>query len=205
MFGKLFGGVTVQLVEHQSGRLVFRSKSDLTIGQTMSLKVAGQNGKPAKIKAAVTGSRVLEDGGILCTASVEDTSHQRELSRLNAYSAGPGSGIRRSPRVLRRLNVDCIDFMATSVDISSGGIQLQTTEVLRAGQMLNLKLSPGLGCQARVAWIRGDKAGLEFWEVDEATGLLMSRFVSGRAIPTAIKPVPSPKSRLALITPPSYD
>jgi PilZ domain len=201
MFGKVFGGPIVQLVEYHDGQLLYRAKREPKTGPSQPIRVAGQLGKPAKIKISVQSTRPLDTGGFACTGSVTDAGHQRELSRLRSYTLTPEPGMRRHPRSARRVDIDCTDLRATSIDISTGGMQVETQMTLTPGATLKLQLMPGLGCQARVAWVQGQRAGLEFWETDDATKLLLSRFASGRMIPTASKPTKRNKT----VAPPDYE
>ncbi|HIB68475.1 MAG TPA: PilZ domain-containing protein [Phycisphaerales bacterium] len=200
MFDKFMGGQLVQMVEYRQGDLLYRAKKATPIGPDQALRVAGLNGKKTKVVAAVTCARPLEGGDFLCVAQVHDLAQQRELSKLCPASANPDSKLRQHPRNERKVEITCNDRAATSIDISEGGLQVETEDHLEEGQVLSLKLMEGLTCQARVAWVKGTRAGLEFQEVDDATKILLTRFASGRIIPTASKP---PK-RLKVIAPPDY-
>lgn len=199
MFGKVFGGPIVQLVEYHDGVLLFRGKKNFKSGSDHYFRVAGASGKPAKVKATVTAARPLDNGGYLTSGQVTDSAQQRELSRLRAYSDNTEAGMRQYPRTRRKVDIVCTDLTATSIDISTGGMQVETKMSLTPGQMLKLQLIPGLGCQSRVAWVQGQRAGLEFRDTDDATKLLLSRFAEGRIIPTAQKRAPS-----KLVAPPDY-
>ena len=210
MFGKVFGGPLVQLVEHDRERLVFRSKRKLKVGQDTYLKVAGQLGKPAKIKGEITACRALTGGGFVCTAKVSELCHQRELGRLGPYSVASETGLRQSVRHPRTLPIKWGNADATSIDVSSGGLQIESNAPLTQDEISKLILNSELSCEARVAWVKDNRAGLEFWEVDDATKILLSRFASGRAAPGAAKPKiePAPMKsldKLKLMGAPSYD
>ena len=201
MFAKLFGGPVVQLVEYENGRLLFRSKKPFESGQLQDLKVAGREGKPARIKAVLKACRPIEDGGYACSAGVDDPGYQRELSRLSAYSQRPQPGLRQWVRKPRQLDIESPDFQATSIDISAGGMQVRTASQLSTRQTLRIVLAPGLNCTAKVAWVRGERAGLEFCQEDSVTQMLLERFASGRA---CCSTTDKNKPALDVIAPPSY-
>lgn len=204
MLAKVFGGPLVQLLEHHQNTLVFRAKRAPKLDKEIPLRVSGIHNKPAKIKAVVTSCRPLEPDGFVCTATVKQPSHQRELGRLGLFSVTSHSGLRQSKRIPRRIDIVSGQFRGTSVDISSGGIQVQTSAVLVAGQILTLNLMPGLACGAKVAWVSEGRAGLEFCEVDDATKLLLDHFASGRAMPT-VKKSDTEKKERKVFAPPSYE
>ena len=80
---------------------------------------------------------------------------------------------------------------------------MSTSTSLTVAQILRLDLMPGLTCQAKVTWVSGERAGLEFCiEDDAATKVLLERFASGRVIPTADKP-PTPQKLVS--PPPDYE
>lgn len=203
MFGKVFGGPVVQLVEYESGRVVFKSKKEFTIGCRVSVRVAGRLGKPAKVQGVLEACRPLECGGYACLATVEDQGHCRELDRLSNYRETPEPGLRQSVRHLREIPIEGPDFQATTIDVSAGGLQLATAGSLVVGQTLSLTLTPGLTCRARVAWIGPGRAGVEFIEIDAVTKMLLERFACGRAVHCSSLSGTS-ASPLSLITPPDY-
>ena len=211
MFEKVFGGPLVQLVEHDNGRLVFRSKRSLKLEKEITLKVAGQLGKPAKVKAEILTCRALDSGGFVGTARIGEPAHQRELSRLGTYSLSQEPGLRQSQRTARVMDVRYGKGQATTVDISSGGLQIESNAKMEQDEVSLLKLTPDLSCEARVAWVKDNRAGLEFWKLDDATRILLSHFAAGRAVPSKTKPKdikPAPvkaKPRLDLIGSPDYD
>lgn len=200
MFEKVFGGPVVQLVEQRQEQLVFQAKRKLKVGQDQAFKVAGQSGKPAKVRGLVTSLRALSSGGFLATAQIKDLAHQRELNRLGAYSSKPAPGARQEPRQNRRITVETSKMVLTTVDVSSGGMQVVSDGGLTPGEVLKLHLMPNLSCDARVAWCAEGRAGLSFCETDDATKLLVSHFASGRAVPSAQKSV----KRTNFVPPPSY-
>lgn len=203
MFGKIFGGPTVQLIEYQGGNLLFRSKKEFTPGQEIDLKVAGQGGKPARVRGIINSCRPIASGGFACTARIEDLAHHRELARLEAFSSNVDPDLRQHPRKPREVEIDCPDLKATTVDVSPGGVQVRTQTPLRVSQVLRLHLMPGLTCQAKVTWTSGERAGLEFCiEDDHATQVLLERFASGRIIPTADQPAAAKKT---VVPPPDYE
>ena len=203
MFGKIFGGPTVQLIEYQGGNLLFRSKKEMKPGEELDLKVAGRGGKPARVKGVLSACRPVSSGGFICTARIEDLAHHRELARLEAFSPEVDPDIRQHPRKAREVEIDCPDLKATTVDVSAGGVQVKTRTPLRISQILRINLMPGLTCQATVTWVSGERAGLEFCiEDDAATQVLLERFASGRIIPTADKPAPAKQS---VMPPPDYE
>jgi hypothetical protein len=204
MFGKIFGGPTVQLIEYQGGSLLFRSKKELTPGKELDLKVAGRGGKPARVKALLGSCRPIASGGFACTARVDDLAHHRVLARLETFSSTSDPDLRQHPRKSRKVEIDCPDLKATTVDVSAGGVQVSTRTPLTVSQILRLNLMPGLTCQAKVTWMNGERAGLEFCiEDDAATQLLLERFASGRVMPTAEKQKPTPQKLVA--PPPDYE
>ena len=78
----------------------------------------------------------------------------------------PGWAERRdSPRVVVnksiRLCVDGHDFACTLVDVSETGFKIAGLSGLAAGDDVIVKLTPRQHCAARVAWARGDSAGLK--------------------------------------------
>lgn len=183
MLSRLFGGPTVQLVEYEEGRVLFKSKKEPTRGVASAFKVVGISGRVAKIKALVRSVRPLETGGYLSLADVCDPLSKDLLAPLQGINSGPG--LRRYPRSARKVDIHCRDLVATSIDISTGGMQVTTSMKVEPGQSLFLQLIPGLSCRARVAWVQQERAGLEFQDTDEATKLLLTRFAEGRVIPTA--------------------
>ena len=199
MLESVFGGPVVQLVEYSEGKLLYRAKRSPKVGSLQKLRVAGLTGKPVKVKADVTSIRALEGGGFLGLASVPNTEHRSVLAPLQGINRAPD--MRRHPRVARRVDIRCTELVATSVDISTGGMQVETGMELATGQTLWLTLIPGLRCKARVAWVQGVRAGLEFRDVDDATELLLSRFAEGRVIPTVKKST----ARLKYAAPPDYE
>lgn len=201
MFAKIFGGPVVQLVEYENGQLLFRSKKPFQTGQLQDLKVAGRQAKPAKIKAVLKACRPIETGGYACSANVADPGYQRELSRLSAYSETPQPGLRQWVRKARHLEIESPDFKATSIDISAGGMQVRTATDLSTRQTLRINLAPGLNCKAKVAWVRGERAGLEFCQEDAVTQMLLERFASGRA---SCSTTDLAKPAGKVIAPPSY-
>lgn len=198
MLDRLFGGPTVQLVEYDAGRILFKSKKAPRPGVSSAFKVVGISGKMAKIKALVKSVRPLETGDYLSLADVSDPSAKSLLAPLHGINAGPG--MRRYPRTPRKVDIHCRDLVATSVDISTGGMQVTTGMKIEPGQSLFLQLIPGLSCRARVAWVQGERAGLEFQDTDDATKMLLTRFAEGRVIPTAQKSPHQMKSA----APPDY-
>ncbi len=201
MFKKLFGGPVVQLVEYHEGQLLYRSKKEPKLESGQSVRVAGDQGSPAKIQVDIVSRRSLETGGFLCRAEVADPGHRKKLASLRAATQENDPGMRQYPRMERRVDINCTDLRAVSIDISTGGMQVETAMALRPGQDLKLLLTPGLYCQSRVAWVQGPRAGLQFRDTDEASKLLLSRFANGRMIPTARKPTTRSKS----VAPPDYE
>jgi len=204
MLGKIFGGTAVQLLDYQGGNLLFRSKKKLTPNTTVDLKVAGRGGKPARVKGALESCRPIASGGFACTARIDDLDHHRVLSRLEPFSAEVDPDIRQHPRTPREVPIDCPDLKGTTVDVSAGGVQVDTKTPLTVSQVLRLPLMPGLTCRAKVTWVQGQRAGLEFCiEDDAATKVLLERFASGRVIPTAEKPPTAGKK--TVVPPPDYE
>ncbi|MFA7484275.1 MAG: PilZ domain-containing protein [Vulcanimicrobiota bacterium] len=203
MFGKIFGGPTVQLVEYQGGTLLFRTKKEFKTGEELDLKVAGRGGKPAKVKGTLEACRSVASGGYVCTARVDDLAHQRELSRLEAFTVEVDPDIRQHPRKVREVEIDSPDLQGQTVDVSAGGVQVRTRTPLRVSQIVHLHLMPGLNCQAKVTWVSGERAGLEFCiEDDASTKVLLERFASGRTVPSADQPAPTKKT---VLPPPDYE
>ena len=198
MLNRLFGGPTVHLVEYEAGRLLFKMKKAPTLGSLSPFKVVGLTGRVAKIKATVNSVRALETGDYLVLTEVNDSDARTALAPLKGLNSGPG--LRRYARASRKVDINCKDLIARSIDISTGGIQVETAMKLEPGQALFLQLMPGLSCQSRVAWVHGERAGLEFQDTDDATKLLLTRFAEGRVIPTAKKDT----SRLKSAAPPDY-
>ena len=157
MFGKIFGGPTVQLIEYEGGNLLFRSKKELTPGKEFDLKVAGRGGKPARIKGLLGACRPIASGGFACTARIEDLAHHRVLARLDAFSSNEEPDLRQHPRKARKVEIDCADLQGTTVDVSAGGVQVSTRTPLTVSQILRLNLIPGLTCQAKVTWLNGER------------------------------------------------
>lgn len=198
MLERLFGGPTVQLVEYESGQLLFKIKKVPALGVSSAFKVVGLTGKVAKIKALVKSVRPLDTGDFLTMAEVVDPTAKNLLAPLRGINSGPG--LRQYPRASRQVDIHCRDLVARSVDISTGGMQVETAMKLEPGQSLHLQLIPGLSCGARVAWVQGQRAGLEFRDTDDATKLLLTRFAEGRVIPTAQKT----PDRMKKAAPPDY-
>ena len=189
------------MVEYGDGKLLYKAKRSPKLGSLQSLKVSGLTGKAVKVKALVESARSLEGGGFLGLGRVDDAGHRSQLAPLRGINRGPD--MRQHPRSERKVDINCTDLVATSIDVSCGGMQVETGMSLSAGQTLMLTLIPGLRCQARVAWATGRRAGIEFEETDEATKLLLSRFAEGRVIPTVDKKASS--ARLKAAAPPEYD
>jgi hypothetical protein len=201
MLDRVFGGPVVQLVEYGDGKVLYKAKRSPKVGSVQNVRVAGLSGSKVKVSAKVESARSLIGGGFLALALVLDSGQRSALCPLKGINRG--IDMRQHPRTARRVDINCTDLVATSVDISSGGMQVETRMSLQAGQVLALTLIPGLQTQARVAWVLDERAGLEFLGLDEATRLLVSRFAEGRVIPTVDKSKSS--ARLKAAAPPSYE
>ncbi len=99
---------------------------------------------------------------------------------------------RRQPRVrhpVRALSRTLPGYLATSIDVSAGGLQLTTRLPLDVGEELSLSLDfPDndllAHCRIRVVWSRAElgsyASGCEFLDPDEQMLSALQRFLSDR-------------------------
>ncbi|MGE0493934.1 MAG: PilZ domain-containing protein [Vulcanimicrobiota bacterium] len=211
MFDKLMGGPLVELIERIDNTLVYRCKKQPARGGEMSIRVAGRSGATVRLWVKIEHVRTLPAGGYLCVAN----SNNSEVSTLVPPLTN-GAGLRCAERFNHRMPLICSALAATTVDFSVGGLQVATSQRLQPGQVFNLKLAKGLDCKVRVAWFseasRPFRAGLEFYQLDAATKVLLGRYErslkagkpfesDGQTVPSAISPT---QARLAALAAPSY-
>lgn len=210
MFDKLMGGPMVELIERIDNTLVYRCKKQPARGGEMSIRVTGRSGATVRLWVAIDHVRALPAGGYLCVAH----SSNPEVSTLVPPLTN-GAGLRCAERFNHRMPVISSDLAATTIDFSVGGLQVATSQRLQPGQIFNLNLAKGLDCKVRVAWFsessRPHRAGLEFYQLDAATKVLLGRYErslrAGKPFEgeSAVQSTPSATSaRLAALATPSY-
>ncbi len=176
MLKRILGGPLVELVERDDPRLVVRGRRPFPVGDPVALRVRGSKGGQVRIKLLVEGNRELPDGGVLCHGVVEDPIQLATLDQLRGSAVILDGAVRRAVRYSCNLAVTVERQTGTIIDFSTGGVQLESELELLEGQMVQVPLNANLGCQARVAWTRASRAGLEFTAVQAADRELLRRF-----------------------------
>lgn len=179
MFGLFKRSPRVECVEHDEGRLMFRSDELPAVGreQKVELTVAAPSGgeQTIAVRVAVNGARPLENGGYLCTASAEGLPSVRPVGVDDP-------SLRRRPRTECAHRIRCLDVpghLLQGVDVSSGGMQLRVGGRVEVGSVLHMELDPPSGgpslpFDARVAWSSGAldtgfRMGVEFQSIPSET------------------------------------
>lgn len=173
---RILGGPVVELVERDDPRLVVRARREFPVGEVAALRVRGTKGGQVRVQLEIEGNRGLPDGAYLCHGTVNNPDHLAALETLRGSAVILEGAVRRAVRYSCNLSVTVERQTGTILDFSTGGIQLESQLDLSHGQLVMVPLNTNLGCQARVAWTRQQRAGLEFTGVQAADRELLKRF-----------------------------
>lgn len=178
MLSKLFG-YRVELIEHSSEYTLVKADTAVPVGTQIPVRVSGVNGRRTpSVPMVVVSCRESEHGGYLLAGKF--LVDHPDLSGIELPPSVNDSFARSAPRVSCHLCVlsrDLPGFRAMSVDISEGGLQVETPSEMGIGSLVLLRIEfdtdklPSIQASATVAWCsqqeRGKyRVGLQFTSID---------------------------------------
>ncbi len=178
MLSKLFG-YRVELIEHSAEYTLVKADTAVPVGTQIPVRVSGVNGKRTpSVPMVVVSCRESEHGGYLLAGKF--LVDHPDLSGIELPPSVNDSFVRSAPRVSCHLCVlsrDLPGFRAMSVDISEGGLQVETPSEMEIGALVLLRIEfdtdklPSVQASATVAWCsqqeRGKyRVGLQFTSLD---------------------------------------
>lgn len=179
MLSKLFG-YRVELVEHSSEYTLVKADTAVPVGTQIPVRVSGANGRRTpSVPMVVVSCRESEHGGYLLAGKF--LVDHPDLSGIELPPSVSDSFLRAAPRVSCHLCVlsrDLPGFRVMTVDISEGGLQVETPSEVTVGALVLLRIEfdtdrlPAISASATVAWCsqqeRGKyRVGLAFTSIDD--------------------------------------
>ena len=188
MLAKLFG-YRVELIEHSADFTLVKADTAVPVGTQIPVRVSGANGRRTpSVPMFVISCRESEHGGYILVGKF--LVDHPDLSGLELPPSVSDSFARSSPRVSCHLCVlsrDLPGFRVMTVDISEGGLQVETPSEVAIGALVLLRLEfdtdrlPSIQASATVAWCtqqeRGKyRVGLQFTSIDQASQDVISSY-----------------------------
>ncbi len=189
MLQKIFG-YKVELVEHSSEYTLVRGDSAVAVGTQIPVRVSGANGKRTpSVPMVVISCRSCETGGYLISGKFL-VDHPDLTGFEIPESVITDASLRAAPRVechLCVLSRDLPGYRVMTVDLSEGGIQVETPAEVSVGASVLLRIEfdtdrlPPVEASASVAWCsqveRGKyRIGLQFRSIDERSKEIISLY-----------------------------
>lgn len=180
MLQKLFG-YKVELVEHSSEYTLVKGDSPVTVGTQISVRVSDAKGRRTpSVPMVVVSCRPCEGGGYLISGKFL-VDHPDLTGFEIPESVSFDASLRAAPRVEAHLCVlsrDLPGYRVMTIDLSAGGLQVETPAEVAVGASVLLRLEfdtdrlPPIETSASVAWCsqleRGKyRIGLKFRSLDE--------------------------------------
>ena len=188
MLSKLFG-YRVELVEHSSEYTLVKADTAVPVGTQIPVRVSGANGRRTpSVPMVVVSCRESEHGGYLLAGKF--LVDHPDLCGIELPPSVSDSFLRSQPRVSCHLCVlsrDLPGFRVMTVDISEGGLQVETPSSVAVGALVLLRIEfdtdrlPAIQASATVAWCsqqdRGRyRVGLQFTSLDEGSRRVISSY-----------------------------
>lgn len=188
MLSKLFG-YRVELIEHSSDYTLVRADTAVPVGTQIPVRVSGANGRRTpSVPMVVVSCREAEHGGYLLAGKF--LVDHPDLTGMELPPSVTDSFARSAPRVSCHLCVlsrDLPGFRVMTVDISEGGLQVETPSEVAVGALVLLRIEfdtdklPSIQASATVAWCsqqeRGKfRVGLQFTSIDQRAQDVISSY-----------------------------
>ncbi len=174
-----FFGYRVELVEHSPEYTLVKADTAVKVGTQIPVRVSGANGKRTpSVPMVVVSCRPCEQGGYLLAGKfLVDHPDLTGIEIPDRFD----SSLRAAPRVCCHLCVisrDLPGYRVMTVDLSEGGLQVETPAEVKVGASVLLRLEfdtgklPAIQASATVAWCsqleRGKfRIGLQFTSIDD--------------------------------------
>lgn len=183
-----FFGYRVELVEHSSEYTLVKADTAVRVGTQIPVRVSGANGKRTpSVPMVVVSCRPAEHGGFLLAGKfLVDHPDLTGIELPDRFDAS----LRAAPRVCCHLCVisrDLPGYRVMTVDLSAGGLQVETPSEVKVGASVLLRLEfdtaslPAIQASATVAWCsqveRGKyRIGLKFTSIDDHGVEVISKY-----------------------------